>query len=221
MDFMKVLQPGIIALIGGGGKTTFLQTIGAQLSQHHRVLLCTTTKIYPFPGIPFARSLGDLDKLRQENSLLYTGQVIPQSGKLGAPDIAMVELASRFDYILVEADGSAHRPMKAHASYEPVIPKNCNQIICVVGASGFGQPIFKAAHRPELYAGIAGVSINTVITPEIEAKVLRTEHLHDMVLINQVETAKQAEQSQRLGHLLACPVIAGSLQGGDFFKCEL
>lgn len=53
----------------------------------------------------------------------------------------MERLAELFDYVLVEADGSAHRPMKAHAPYEPVIPALTGQTVCVVGASGFGLPV--------------------------------------------------------------------------------
>lgn len=221
MDFEKLLQPGITAVIGGGGKTTFLQTIGARLSRHAQVLLCTTTKIYPFSEIPFAGNLEELDKLRQRYALLYTGELLPKLGKVQAPLVEMEALASGFDYILVEADGSAQRPMKAHASHEPVIPERCTQVICIVGASGFGQPILKAAHRPELYAKLAGVSPDAVITPEIEAKVLHTEQLHDMILVNQVETAERAALSWQLAHFLECPVVAGSLQKGEFFKCEL
>lgn len=185
------------------------------------MLLCTTTKICPFPDLPFAGSLEELDRLRQEYALLYTGQLLPGVGKVRAPDIAMEQLASRFDYVLVEADGSAQRPMKAHASHEPVIPEGCGQVICVVGASGFGRPIAEAAHRSELYAKLAGTSLDAVITPEIEAKVLNTERLHDMILVNQVETVEGEALARRLACLVECPVVAGSLQEGEFFKCEL
>lgn len=100
----------------------------------------------------------------------------------------MAVLAEQFDYILVEADGAARRPLKAHAPHEPVIPTEANQTICVVGASGFGRPIAAAAHRPERYALLAGVPEATEATPEAEARVLRSEDLHTKVYVNQVET---------------------------------
>ncbi len=112
MDLVEVLQPGITAVIGGGGKTTFLRTMGEQLSRFHRVVLCTTTKICPFTDIPYAGSLEELDHLRQKHSLLYTGTLLPELGKVRAPEVAMEQLASRFDYVLVEADGSAQRPLQ-------------------------------------------------------------------------------------------------------------
>ena len=46
------LRPGVTAVIGGGGKTTLLRTLGEELAAAgHTVLLCTTTKIYPFPEL--------------------------------------------------------------------------------------------------------------------------------------------------------------------------
>ena len=81
--------------------------------------------------------------------------------------------------MLAEADGSAGRPMKAHASHEPVIPPEANQTICVVGASGFGRPIAEAVHRPALYARLAELPETAPVTPLAEAAVLRAEALQD------------------------------------------
>ena len=47
------IRPGVTAVIGGGGKTTLLRTLGTELAADGaRVLLCTTTKIFPFDGLP-------------------------------------------------------------------------------------------------------------------------------------------------------------------------
>ena len=131
----------------------------------------------------------------------------------------MAELAARFGYVLVEADGAARRPLKAHAPHEPVIPAEANQTICVVGASGFGQPIADAAHRPERYAALAGAAETAEATPETEAAVLRAEALHTRVYVNQVETLWDLADAKALAALLDCPVLAGSLQRGEYFPC--
>ena len=167
------IRPGVTAVIGGGGKTTLLRTLGEELAGHHTVLLCTTTKILPFPDLPCARTTAELDQLRRSHRLLCAGTDVPGTGKLAAPETPMALLAERFDYVLVEADGAARRPLKAHAPHEPVIPPEANQTICVVGASGFGQPISEAAHRPERYARLAGVPETAEAAPETEAAVLR------------------------------------------------
>ena len=214
------IRGGVTAVIGGGGKTTLLRTLGEELAQHHSVLLCTTTKIMPFAGIPWAETAEELDCLRWKHRLLCAGTFLPDSGKLTAPEIPMPQLAAWFDYVLVEADGSAQRPLKAHASHEPVIPAEANQTICVVGSSGFGRAIAEAAHRPERYAALAKTTVDAIATPETEAAVLLAERLHDRIFVNQVETAEELEYAQALAKCLACPVLAGSLWKGEYVVCS-
>ena len=211
---------GVTAVIGGGGKTTLLRTLGEELAQHHSVLLCTTTKIMPFAEIPWTETAEELDYLRRQHRLLCAGTFLPDSGKLTAPQMPMAQLAAWFDYILVEADGSAQRPLKAHAPHEPVIPVEANQTICVVGASGFGRAIVEVAHRPERYAALAKTTVDAMTTPETEVAVLLAERLHDRIFVNQVETAEELEYAQALAKRLACPVLAGSLWKGEYLVCS-
>ena len=217
---LLAIRPGVTAVIGGGGKTTLLRTLGEELAgRGSRVLLCTTTKILPFPGLPCARRKAELEALRREHRLLCAGTPVPGTEKLTAPETPMAELARRFDYVLVEADGAARRPLKAHAPHEPVIPTEANQTICVVGASGFGRTIADAAHRPERYALLAGVPETAETTPETEAAVLLAEALHTRVYVNRVETLWELADAKALAALLKCPVLAGSLQRGEYFSC--
>ena len=222
MELAKLLDihPGVTAVIGGGGKTTLLRTLGEELAEEKCVLLCTTTKIFPFPGLPCANTREELDTLRREHRLLCSGIPVPGTGKLMVPPVSMTELTSWFDYVLVEADGSAQRPFKAHAPHEPVIPAEANQVICVVGASGFGRPVAEAAHRPELYASMAGVTVENTATPETEAAVLRAEGLHHKIYVNQVETLPELAAAKALAAMLDCPVLAGSLHRREYFICS-
>ena len=220
MELAKLLgiHPGVTAIIGGGGKTTLLRTLGEELAEENRVLLCTTTKIFPFPALPCATTAEALDS--REHRLLCAGTPVPGTEKLTAPPVPMAELAAWFDYVLVEADGSAQRPFKAHASHEPVIPAEASQVICVVGASGFGKPIREATHRPELYAQLAGVSVEDPVAPETEAAVLQAEGLHHRIYVNQVETRQDLAAAEALAALLDCPVLAGSLHRREDFTCS-
>ena len=123
----------------------------------------------------------------------------------------MEKLSTLADYVFVEADGSKHRPLKAHAAHEPVIPAEANQTILVLGASGLERPICDAAHRPELYAQKLGVSEDDLATPYLAAKLLELEALHTRVLVNQVETEAAFANARELAGFLHCPVAAGSL----------
>jgi len=214
------IEPGITAVIGGGGKTTLLRTLGEELAQKHTVLLCTTTKIMPFSGIPCATSKEELMRLKSIHRLLCAGTPIPESGKLTAPEVSMKQLTEWFEYVLVEADGSAQRPFKAHAPHEPVIPKEANQTICVVGASGFGRPIRETVHRHELYVNLSGATEDQAVTPETEAAVLNKENLHNKIYVNQVESKETMIHAKKLAALLKCPVVAGSLQKGEYVVCS-
>ena len=59
------VRPGITAVIGGGGKTTLLRTLAAELSRspagdpRSTVILCTSTHIYPFQEYPCIEALPD------------------------------------------------------------------------------------------------------------------------------------------------------------------
>jgi len=57
-----------------------------------------------------------------------------------------------FDRILVEADGSARRPLKAPAAHEPVVPTGSDAMIIVAGLNGIGKPLTSDhLFRPEIW----------------------------------------------------------------------
>ena len=216
------LRPGVTAVIGGGGKTTLLRTLGEELAgRGSRVLLCASTKLFPFPGLlsltePAEEALSQALNARR---LICAGTPVPGTGKLTAPAIPMARLETLADYVLVEADGAAGRPLKAHAPHEPVIPPEANQTILVAGASGFGRPIAQAAHRPALYARLAGVPEDAPASPGTQAAVLLAEGLPDRVFLNQSETAEGRACAAALAARLSCPLAAGSLLRKEFFAC--
>ncbi len=217
------IRHGVTAVMGGGGKTTLLRTLGEELAADGgRVLLCATTKFFPFADIPNLTGPAEeaLAEALRTSRLVCAGTTVPGTGKLTAPAIPMERLVELADYVLVEADGSAGRPVKAHAPHEPVIPPEAGQTICVVGASGFGRPIAEAAHRPALYARLAGLRSTAMVTPAAEAAVLRAEGLHDQIYVNQAETAADLAAAAALAGLLDCPVLAGSLWKGEYRLCS-
>lgn len=224
MDFAGPLgiRPGVTAVIGGGGKTTLLRTLGTELAADGaRVLLCTTTKIFPFDGLPNLTDPTEdsLAQALETRRLVCAGTPVPGTGKLAAPAIPMARLMELADYVLAEADGAAGRPLKAHAPHEPVIPPEANQTVLVIGASGFGRPIAEAAHRPGLYARLAGVPESAPASPETEAAVLLAEGLHTQIFINQAETAEARRQAAALAARLSGPVLAGSLMRKERYPC--
>lgn len=221
------IKKGVTAVIGGGGKTSLIHALAEELQSLGSVLLCTTTRIFPpfqFPVL-LSPSAEDINKALQKGPVCIG--TLMQDGKLGEPGIPMKKLEELADFILVEADGSAGKPLKAHLPHEPVIPPDANQVILVAGISGLGKPVLEAAHRPELFAAIAKADIHDLVTPEMAADVILFENLHTRVFLNQVDKAKAEEEEEQQQYKLACriagrlhcPVAAGSLQKGIYYDC--
>lgn len=208
------IQPGITALIGGGGKTTMMQKLTEELSAQGKVIIGTSTKIMIPDHIPVLTDIAveKITEALQKSRVICVG-TLTETGKLSAPAIPFSELAKLADYVIVEADGAHRLPIKAHANYEPVIPDGTDKVILLIGADCFGKTISEICHRPELFASIAETETSATVTPELVKRVIEREGLGDLVYINKVEDEKNREYTRELKRLLDMPVFAGSLLG--------
>ena len=231
------IEPGITAIIGSGGKSTLLRALGLELLRAGgRVLLCTTTHMFPVAGVPWDGSSRRLDAAPWKpgalhvpgctceacaglarGSICQAGVLDPKTGKLSSPTEPLDELAQRFDYVLAEADGSKRLPLKAHATWEPVIPADTANVIWVVGASGLGKPVDEVVHRPELFRERCGCKPTDIATPERVAQVLNAElrmlNLNNArIMLNQVDTLADPTMANRFEAALGRPVIATKLK---------
>lgn len=231
------IEPGITAIIGSGGKSTLLKTLGLELMRTGgRVLLCTTTHMFPVAGVPWDGSSRRLDAAPWKpgaahvpgctceacaglvrGSICQAGALDPETGRLSAPAEPLDQLAQRFGYVLAEADGSKRLPLKAHAAWEPVIPAATANVVWVVGASGLGKPINEAVHRPELFCERCGCEPTDAATPERVAQVLNAEMQAlglstARVMLNQADTLADPTMADRFEAALGRPLIATSLK---------
>ncbi len=206
------IQPGLTALIGGGGKTTLMYRLAEELSAVGSVIVGTSTRILipeDLPALTDGTKEAIADALKSCRALCVGTRA--ENGKLAAPAVGFDELKTLADYVIVEADGAHRLPIKAHAAYEPVIPDGTDQTVLVIGASAFGQPIERICHRPELFAGLAGVDLRSTVTPAVVQRVVAAEGLGDRVLINQAEDERTRQDAVLLADLLELPVTVGSL----------
>ena len=206
------IQPGMTALIGGGGKTTLMYKLAQELSHNGTVILCTSTKIWEPDHTPILTDVSAeaITEALKSNRVICVGTRIG-GGKLSTPAVGFGILKKLADYVIIEADGAHNLPIKAHEAYEPVIPDGTDMTVLVIGADAFGQPIGDICHRPELFAQIAGVDIQSSVTPGIAARVIVKENLGDRIYINKVEDKKALKYASELAKLLDLPVTAGSL----------
>lgn len=218
---------GVVSLVGGGGKTTLMFKLARELSMAGEpVLTTTTTKIFePSAGRTGCVILSDsvtsiLDRAGEmlDRHLHLTAAVgkLSESGKLIGfqPDI-IGELwnAGLFQWIIVEADGAAGKPLKAPAAHEPVIPACTKRLVAMVGLNGVGQPlterlVFRHAH----FARLTGLRLGSNVTAAAIADVLvRNEGLFKgsfpeamrIAFLNQADVGENFSTGQRVARLLS------------------
>lgn len=210
------IHKGITSIIGGGGKTTLMLTLAKELAETSTVIVTTSTKILrPECETLLNPSCEEIRASLAKNNMLCVA-TLHDTGKLTTPNISFKELVRLADYVLVEADGSKQLPLKAHASFEPVIPEESNQTIYVIGIDGLCKQIGEGCHRPELFAELAGCEVNATVTCELAANVLKREALADCYYINKVSSAGEWQHAMELAGLLDKPVYAGDLWKGEY-----
>ncbi len=175
---LNLTSERVINLVGGGGKTTLMFSLALEMVAHgERVITTTTTKIFlPDPPVAPVVLLGsDPDRARESlrRQLQTTNHVIVALANLPNNKLAGIgpEVVDEFaregiaDYILVEADGSAGRSLKAHADHEPVISPAADLVVMVIGIDCVGALLDdRTVHRAALFAHRIGRPTDSTIT---------------------------------------------------------
>lgn len=186
----KMLLPengGVVSLVGAGGKTTLMFRLAQELSDAgENVLTTTTTKIFvptdeQTPHLVVTanpeEALGKAGELVKDRYHVTVGRehLVSQS-KLSGFDTDTVKMfreSGFFNWILVEADGAAQRPLKAPAAHEPVIPECSTHIVIVIGLDAIGQPLEeKWVFRSEIYSRVTGVPLGLPVTERSVADII-------------------------------------------------
>ena len=143
-----------ISLAGAGGKTTLMFRLAKELFlAGKKVVTTTTTKILePAPGETVSLFINlDEEKLKQfvhkhldEYKHITIARERLGSGKLkGVSSDLVNELwsSNKIDYIIIETDGAAGRPVKAPREGEPVIPSSTTLVVAILGVDGVEREV--------------------------------------------------------------------------------
>ena len=179
-ELASALQLGsheMVSLVGGGGKTTGLFALGAQLGG--TIVLTTTTKMDRV-RTDGNRVMIDPGDSELSDALARHRTVLAWGGDAGHKAVGVApETCDRWfalaDHVIVEADGSRQRPFTAPNPFEPVVPSMTTVLVACVGASALGRVIADQCHRPMRVAAVAGCSPYQRLTPERLAAVLLSE----------------------------------------------
>ncbi len=216
-----------LALVGAGGKTTALFQAARQLAAAQTglpVLISASTHLGAWQldqadrhfSIESKAQLLALENQLPPGRLLFTGPRGDDQRMAGLPPDCLDELARMADRqqlpLLVEADGSRQRSLKAPAEHEPAIPGWANLVVVVAGLSALGHALDESrVHRPERFSRLAGLSPGETITAEHLARLLTHSQgglknippeARRVALLNQADTPEAQAGAQILAQRL-------------------
>lgn len=231
---LGVERGDLVALVGGGGKTSLMLALGRSLvAAGQRVVLTTTTRIasHELALAPAACPAGDDEALAAAlatvGCCLVTREVGPHKAAGVEPDAPRQWLARPdVDVVVVEADGAAQRPVKLPAEHEPALPEGTTLLVVLAGIDALAGPLAQVAHRPERVAAWLGISPEERLTPAMLARVVAGSEggmkglpagARAALFINKVENEEQTLQAGQvalsvLGNSPITRVVAGALQ---------
>jgi molybdenum cofactor cytidylyltransferase len=163
-----------LAAVGAGGKSSILFSLARQIPG--KVIITTTTHL----AMNQAR-LGDLHitdntpglaqviETSAENAIVVLTSEHQQRERVSGPSLTVLnfihQLCKDKGYsLLIEADGSRKLPLKAPGEDEPVIPDWVDEVLVLVGCSGFGKPLNDhTVFHPEIFSGLSGLPLEQPI----------------------------------------------------------
>ncbi|MBN1547507.1 MAG: putative selenium-dependent hydroxylase accessory protein YqeC [Syntrophaceae bacterium] len=172
---LSLPERGIVTIYGAGGKTSVMETLTREVTaQGKTVIQTTTTKIFRPEGVPvvvgedFKVVAAQLSAGVASCGLAVLGATLTPENKLSGIDPAWPEalLESHVaDYVIVEADGSARKPIKGYAPYEPVFPTHSDLLIPLLGVEAIGRPVNPDnVHRSDAFCKLTGAQPDKPLT---------------------------------------------------------
>ena len=207
---LRASNSSIIAFTGAGGKTTALFQLARELVKHTSVIVTASSHLGVWQ-IPFANKhlvagslteIKDLEHKLQGITLITGGFDRDRTKPLDEESLNWLNqfCTGHSIPLLIEADGSRQKPLKAWADHEPPIPTFVEQVVEVVGLTGLGKPLSdEVVHRVEIFSKLSGLDMGAIITPEALSRALTHPEggqkniplgARKVVLLNQADTTE-------------------------------
>lgn len=205
---LRVDSAPCIAFVGAGGKTTAMFQLARQLPGP--VVVTATSHLGTWQTAwadrhiiaTTAKSIEELEHSLR-GVIVVTGEI--DGDRTKPVDETLLKWLHEFcDYhsipLLIEADGSRQKPLKAWADHEPPIPSFVDHVVQVVGLSSIGKPLTEQyVHRPEIISKSTGLQPGEIITANTLTRLLLQQqaelknllpHAKCTVVLNQADTAE-------------------------------
>lgn len=237
-EALELREREVVALVGGGGKTTTMFRLCAEAVARGRKAVASGTARFSDPDAAISLPVFlDEDEgrliealragLRTSPAVIASTARFSQGRYMPISYETVGRLANdpSVGLVVLEADGSRTRPFKAPAEHEPAVPPSATFVLAIVGADVFGQPLSQeSVHRLDQVVALSGAEEGDPITPALVARVLAAPSggrksvppaARFAVLINKV-TADRLAAAQETGRLLLAHgvplVVIGSAQ---------
>ena len=167
---LDAATPPVVAIVGGGGKTSLLFRLGSEARTRNQPAVLTGTTRFTIPpalaeGLEVIATgspdnvppLADLIAANRSAIVHAGSEPKARWAPIDPATADAIATAPGLGLLAIEADGSKMRPFKAPATYEPVIPHSATHVVAVVGLRALDAPLDEEyVHRPELIRAIAG-----------------------------------------------------------------
>jgi molybdenum cofactor cytidylyltransferase len=205
-----------VAFVGAGGKTTALFQLARELPPPVIVSATTHLGVWQIPLADrhiIATTPAPLEAIEHGLSgvILVTGAI--KDDRTKPLDNKVIMWLHEFcGYhslpLLVEADGSRQKPLKAPGEHEPPIPDFARVVVVVAGLSALGKLLgIESVHRPEIFERLSGLQSGETITPAALIRVLAHPEgglknipggARRVVLLNQADTPELQSQADAI-----------------------
>jgi probable selenium-dependent hydroxylase accessory protein YqeC len=197
LDYLDIAAGSVIAVVGCGGKTSFIEYAADRL-RDKKTLVSTTTKMFPMKtrGVVVCETLQRCNEHMPRTGIQCLGLLNAATGKLEPlPDYILAGLVPRYDVTLLEADGSRGLPCKGWLANEPAVPPYCTHTVGIVTMSVLGKAATEAVvHRLPEFLSLTGLKEGQPVTERaLEAMICAPDGMFKCsagrryLLINQVE----------------------------------
>lgn len=181
-DIIGFEEKEVISIVGAGGKTSLMNLLAKEISSNENVLITTTTKIYKptnnevdYLYLDYKDLISNLNK--KKNIFAYGSSINIDNKLIGIKKDEIKALKDHFNKIIIEADGSKCKDLKAWNENEPVISNDTTITLGLLSLSTIGMEIKdENIHRLEIFKRLIKDRNPTNVDLNILIKVIFNEN---------------------------------------------
>ncbi|MGL4392305.1 MAG: selenium-dependent molybdenum cofactor biosynthesis protein YqeB [Fusobacteriaceae bacterium] len=241
-EIFQVEKGDVITVTGGGGKTSLIFKLADELKSLGNVLVTTTTKLFIPEPSQYERIFlaGNIEASfigHNSNVDIFGSKIEKDRDKFfGVSEDELRkfldESNKKYDFVLIEGDGSRRKPIKFWAEHEPVIPSFTTKIIGVANINALGKNICDVVHRGEFFCKKFGCNIQDDIFDEnfmckhltnkdFFGEYFASKKIKRYIFLNGIESLERFSASMKIGKNLEQEnfrLILGSIQREEFYQ---